>query len=173
MQSARFDGGKLELLASRAGVDESGDGTVPRVSATPIEVLGETGAVFVSERHGSLQNNDGLLAHVRGMLTQPDTGGVLRVGGEIGLSLTLEDAYTEGEEIQIGVASGEGLPELVASLQDAISGVHITSLPVRRGGAKGLRVVFDPLPAGHYRLTIRGEGVSPIRDVFLVGEYSV
>jgi hypothetical protein len=95
------------------------------------------------------------------------------VGGEVGLSLTLEDAYTEGEEIQIGVASGEGLPELVASLQDAISGVQITSLPVRRGGAKGLRVVFDPLPAGHYRLTIRGEEVSPIRDVFLVGEYSV
>lgn len=169
MQSARFDGGALALLASRGGKDESGDGTVPRVSATPIEVPNELGAAFASERHGSLQNNGGLLAHVRGVLTQPDTFPVLRVGSETGLSMLLEDAYMEGEEIEVGVTASQGFPEMEAVLEDAVTGAEVTTAPVRRGGNAGQRVIFDPLPVGHYRLTIRGVEVSPIRDVFLVG----
>jgi pimeloyl-ACP methyl ester carboxylesterase len=171
MQSARFEAGELKLLPSRGGKDESGDGTVPRVSATPIEVPNELGATFASERHGSLQNNDGLLAHVRGVLTQPDTGVVLRAraGLGVGLSLRLEDAYAEGEEIEVGVTAAGEFPEMEALLEDAVTGAEVTTAPVRRGGEAGQRVIFDPLPPGHYRVTIRGAGVSPIRDVFLVG----
>ncbi len=179
MQSARFEKGTLELLRSRQGkdgkeVDESGDGTVPRVSATPIEVLDETGAVFASECHGSLQNNDGLLAQLRGVLTQPDTGGVLRESEAIGLSMALEDAYMFGEDIEIGVTASDGLPELEAVLQDAVTSAEIAREPVRRGGPSGQRVVFDPLPAGQYRVIIQGAArVSPVRDVFMVGDEGV
>jgi pimeloyl-ACP methyl ester carboxylesterase len=169
MQSAQFDGKCVTLLASRGGVDESGDGTVPRVSATPIEMEKEVGAVFAPERHACLQNNESLLAQVRAVLTRPDTGGVLRDAQvQISLSATLEDAYEQGQEIEIGVKASNGVPDLHAVLKDALTNVEIAALPLRRGGPCGQRVIFDPVPTGHYRFTVSGDDVSPVSDVFLV-----
>jgi hypothetical protein len=171
MQSARFEGGKLELLASRSGKDDSGDGTVPRISATPIEVVKESGAVFACERHGSLQNNAGLLAHVRGALTEPVNEGVVRAFLDVAdLTVTVEDAYKTGEVIEIGVKSSDGKPDIEAVLQDAVTNAEIDRLPVKAGGASGQRVIFDPPAAGLYRFTLRGPNVSPVTDVFLVAE---
>ena len=164
MQTACFANGKLELIASYAGKDESGDGTVPRVSATPIEVLNEAGAVFAADRHGSLQNNEGLLAHVRGVLTQPDTTIVRRAYEDVAdLSVTVEDAYPVGANIEIGVTASEGMPAIEAILQDAVTNLEVARLPV-----KGQRVIFDPLKSGHYRFILSGPNVAPVSDVFLV-----
>jgi pimeloyl-ACP methyl ester carboxylesterase len=169
MQTARYEGGKLELVASRLGKDESGDGTVPRISATPIEIPQENGAVFACERHGSLQNNAGLLAHVRGALTQPVFEGVVRAFVEVAdLTVTVEDAYRTGDVIEIGVAASEGEPEIEAVLQDAVTNAEIERQPVKAGGLSGQRVIFDPVPAGYYRFTLSGPKVSPVTDVFLV-----
>lgn len=170
MQSAQFDGKCVTLLASRGGVDESGDGTVPRVSATPIEMKDEAGAVFATERHASLQNNESLLAQVRAVLTRPDTGVVLRYAQtQVGLSVTLEDAYEQGQDIEIGVRASSGIPDLEGVLYNALTNAEIAREPLRRGGPCGQRVIFDPLEPGHYRLTVSGVDVSPVSDVFLVG----
>jgi len=169
MQTACFANGKLELMASYSGKDESGDGTVPRVSATPIEVLNEAGAVFACDRHGSLQNNEGLLAHMRGVLTQPDTTIIRRAyEGLADLSVTVEDAYPAGAEIEIGVTASDGMPAIEAILQDAVTNVEIARLPMRAAGSAGQRVIFEPLESGHYRFTLTGPNVSPVSDVFLV-----
>lgn len=66
LQSARIAGGKVELLRSLLGHDDAGDGTVPRVFATPIELEGLEREVFAAEMHGSLQNGDGTLAKLKG-----------------------------------------------------------------------------------------------------------
>lgn len=60
----------------RAGVDEDGDGTVPRISATPIELGDNPPAVFAATRHASLQNADPVLVHVRGTLDRIKLGAV-------------------------------------------------------------------------------------------------
>ena len=60
-QSADFDGAKLTLRGDIPSwiTDDvaGGDGTVPRVSATPIEMTAAFGATFLGEQHGCLQNN--------------------------------------------------------------------------------------------------------------------
>jgi pimeloyl-ACP methyl ester carboxylesterase len=169
-QSARVDNGKLEMLQTLNGKDGSGDGTVPRVSATPIELSKAHAEVFAAECHGSLQNNNGLLEHMQGTLTLPDIGTVLRVGGPVSISVKAEDAYEAGRVIEIGVKTSQGKPEMQADLQDAVSNKTIVSgAAVRDGGAMGQRIRFDPLPEGHYRFTIRGGEASPVTDVFVVG----
>jgi len=69
LQSARAGGGEVELLRNHGGEDLGGDGTVPRVSATPLEMSADWREVYAAEMHGSLQNADGPLAHLKGVLT--------------------------------------------------------------------------------------------------------
>src|SRR5262249_20568932 len=65
LQSVVLDSERLVAQATRPPhIDdalEGGDGTVPRVSAAPIEIFGEYRETFFVERHGSLQNNQQLL----------------------------------------------------------------------------------------------------------------
>jgi hypothetical protein len=57
------------LQGSRNGTDEGGDGTVPRVSATPRELWGDQTEIYAAECHGSLQNGDDVLRQVEGLLS--------------------------------------------------------------------------------------------------------
>jgi hypothetical protein len=45
-----------------------GDGTVPRISATPIELSGDAREYFLPEHHGMLQSNRHLLDSLRSLL---------------------------------------------------------------------------------------------------------
>ncbi len=54
-QSARVHAGTVEMLRSYDGQDMGGDGTVPRVSATPIELSKANREIFAAEMHGALQ----------------------------------------------------------------------------------------------------------------------
>ncbi|SRR6266540_5434058 len=65
-QSAKARGDGVALIGSYEGVDQDGDGTVPRVSATPIEVEHEENAMFAAQRHASLQNDDPVLTQLAG-----------------------------------------------------------------------------------------------------------
>jgi pimeloyl-ACP methyl ester carboxylesterase len=68
-QSVRVRGGKVEILKTWDDKDLSGDGTVPRVSAVPLEVVDAQAGMFAGEQHGSLQNDSAVLTHLRGLLT--------------------------------------------------------------------------------------------------------
>jgi len=67
-QSARLVDGRVEMLETLDGEELSGDGTVPRVSATPLERGRERREVFVGTRHAALQSGGSVLAHVAGLL---------------------------------------------------------------------------------------------------------
>src|SRR5207248_2682829 len=71
-QSAKLAGGTVELLPTRENKDEDGDGTVPRVSATPIEVKREANAMFAAQRHASLQDDQAVLVQLDALLTGLD-----------------------------------------------------------------------------------------------------
>src|SRR5207244_11198624 len=99
-QTARVSGSGVELISSRGGKDESGDGTVPRVSASPIEE-GEGDAIYAATRHASLQNADAVLTHVRGVLTQVADLDRLRARPPVAVSRVLEDVLLAGHPVSV------------------------------------------------------------------------
>jgi hypothetical protein len=64
-QTAEVVGGKLMLVNSYEGQDLGGDGTVPRVSGTPIELDNASREVYQAQMHGALQNADSTLANLK------------------------------------------------------------------------------------------------------------
>ena len=72
-QSARLRDGSVEMLQSHAGVDSGGDGTVPRVSATPLELADQSREIYAPDQHGSLQNSTGPLTQLIGLLSARPT----------------------------------------------------------------------------------------------------
>lgn len=173
-QSARLSGGTVEVLQKLAGKDHGGDGTVPRVSAVPFELQAEKREVFASESHGSLQNHDAVLAHLRGVLshTGVPTKRIRVGGGPISLSLSLPDSFGPGETLDVSVKPSEGQPALLATLTTAEGRqVDQTALRPKRDGTQ--HAVFDTPPEGIYRVRVtaaadRGEQVAPVTDVFVV-----
>jgi pimeloyl-ACP methyl ester carboxylesterase len=163
--SARMSGDTVEFLDRYPGEDAGGDGTVPRVSATPIEFPHEEGAMFVAERHASLQNNDPVLVQLAGILSGRDTSRV-RAGSSVGLDL--DDAFGLGEPIYFRVRSEDPLAELTAVV--SFADTHGTAARIRLGTGGDWRAnEIPPLPLGAYRLTIAGESaVEPLSDVFVV-----
>ena len=169
-QSARLAGGRVELVRSRNGVDEMGDGTVPRVSATPIEE-GEQRAAFASTRHASLQNADAVLTHVHGVLTAPrDLSGVRAVGAPTRLALDIDDLYLADEPVSLAVRSSAAGEPLEAIVEDTTTGARTASAQLPLTDDEWRRAEFAPLPPGTYRVTVLGDltRVEPVVDLFSV-----
>jgi pimeloyl-ACP methyl ester carboxylesterase len=167
-QSARLENGRIELVRARGGVDEMGDGTVPRVSATPIEE-GEARAAFASTRHASLQNADAVLTHVHGVLTEPrDLTQVRAVGAPTTLSVDLDDVYLPDEPVRVTVRSSVPGEPLEAVVDDTTTGARAAQAPLPLTDDAWRAVELAPLPPGAYRVTISGDPgrVEPVADVF-------
>ncbi len=160
-QSARWDGSRLSIEERYGGDDHGGDGTVPRVSATPIETDDwepKYQPMYSADRHASLQNADPVQLQLRGVLTARPLGafrGVESVRLEadellaVGESLVLRALPDRVNLILratiVDVATGRPAIEPVVMLRDA-DDVHHAEVP--------------PLPAGDYRVTIEGLGDS-------------
>ena len=167
-QSARRAGNRVELLRTRDGEDESGDGTVPRISATPIEA-GENQAGHAATRHASLQNAQAVLVHVQGILTQPrDLGSVKALGAPTTLSLDVDDLFLSDEPVRFAVrasAPGEALEAVVTNTETAAAERTVQLPPTDEDWRDA---ELPPLEPGTYRLTVTGAptSVEPIADVF-------
>jgi len=174
-QSARLVRGTLETARTRLDssgrlVDESGDGTVPRVSATPIELGSRPPAVYARQRHGSLQNVDNVHVQLLGLLTQvADLGDVRDV--RAGLALILDDVFAPDEPVAVQVE----VPRigLAAAVTDLGTGVTGDPVPLADAGDGRHAVELPPLPPGEYRVTIAGSGeadrlVAPVGGLLMV-----
>jgi hypothetical protein len=73
-QSAIWQAGRLKIIRSYDGQYFGGDGTVPRVSASPQEADSDQDAMFSGDKHGSLQNADGVHIQMRGWATEINLG---------------------------------------------------------------------------------------------------
>ena len=68
--SARLREGTVEMLQTYKGEALGGDGTVPRVSAIPIELSADpSSAMYAATQHGSLQNADPVITQLTGVLS--------------------------------------------------------------------------------------------------------
>ena len=186
LQSATFDGKTLTVSEDIRPevVDEplaGGDGTVPRVSATPLELSYAYRESFLAEKHGSLQNNAYLLTDLGERLKQLQSTGlgdvrgvwdVKRVLPDPMISLRVDDAYIKGQEpVRVEATVIGPLPNgaLRVRIQrmDAPAAARIEPM-VRTGDTWSFR--DDTMPVGTYRVTVEsnlvgGVGPKPVTDV--------
>lgn len=169
-QSARWSAPELEVLRHHGGVDHGGDGTVPRVSASPQELEDDAGAMFSTTRHASLQNADAVLTQVRGLATSVRLRG-FRAGAPIALSLDVEDVQTAGEPLRATVVPSSATRQLDATLTWLGGpGAPPQRLVVPLPPVDGPRQVeFPAAPPGCYRLEVTGDDdVEPVADLLTV-----
>ncbi len=181
LQSAALANGALETSLDRPEVVdeplEGGDGTVPRVSATPLELSDDARETFFGERHASLQNNEYALDDVRERVKQlqskglGEIRGVWRAGQRPVIGLGLDDLYLPGEPVVLRatVTNGEAHKGLVAHLTPAIGGAG-TEVPFKED-ADAYTLTLEGLLPGMYRVRVGpvmgGETApTPVRDVF-------
>ncbi|MGY1762409.1 hypothetical protein ACI79G_16010 [Geodermatophilus sp. SYSU D00779] len=170
-QSARRRGDSLELLRTYRGEELLGDGTVPRVSASPQELDSDEGAVFSGTRHASLQNADAVLTQLRGWFTGRKLDGFL-AGAPVTVSVDLEDAYLPDEPLVVRVRPAEPGTDLQVTLNrlptDRAAAPHEVTVNAETV-EDWTDVTLPPQEPGCYRITVGGGAeVEPVQDVVLV-----
>ncbi|GAA4288132.1 lipase/acyltransferase domain-containing protein [Georgenia daeguensis] len=173
-QSARLAGEGVELLRTYKGEDLGGDGTVPRVSATPLELADDSGAMFSGTRHSSLQNAPAVLTQISGWTSGVHLGRFRVAPSQVRLSVDLADVYRADEPVHLTVTPTGATGDLTATLEylGGPEGVAAPTEPVTvtLGAAEGAREVELPHAGpGGYRVTVRGTAaVEPVSDLLVV-----
>ena len=186
LQSATLEGGRLAVGGDLPlGVDPllgDGDGTVPRLSAIPIELSTSYQDTFVAERHSSLLNHRTLLQDVRERLVQMQTRGLSAIRGptldveaseRAALSVELDDIYLPDEPVTIAATIVNGTAPAVIAVITPLDGEQRPlerELDATEGGFIG---DFSDLAPNGYRLEIRTQdtgpaAATPVHDVFAV-----
>jgi hypothetical protein len=144
-----------------------GDGTVPRFSATPIELSKAKLERFVACPHAGLQNFNSVRVQVRSTLSDIDISEFKDSGAEA-ISLKMDDMFSSGEPFQA-----------LANCETAIDSMQATLINIETGGKLECefemdsdlegwqRLELSQLAAGTYRIRIdAGDEAEPITDVF-------
>ena len=174
-ESAVLSSSRLTRLRAELGGNHGGDGTVPRVSASPMEAQNDSTAMFAGTRHSSLQNTDAVLTQLRGWLEEVDLTD-FRAGAPVRLSDELDDVYRAGEPVTVTVTPNEAIAEIRYELQQLAGpgareseqlGPPVTGTKSAIDGANELEIAA-PGP-GLYRLTLNGgTDVEPVSDLLVV-----
>jgi hypothetical protein len=172
-QFARRKGDGVELLAHEEGSERNwnGDGTVPRVSATPLELSGEGREMFVYAKHGSLQNTDAVLAHFDGLVTGLRLDQDKYRAVERALALDVEDVFFDDEPIAVR-ARIEGAVLDEGDLRGEVADGSGRSVKLEFDGFDdGWRIARLPAMAeGAYRVRVEGTGLPTVEDSFAVAK---
>ena len=167
-QSARLDGGRIVLDEKGFdGEDRKGDGTVPRVSATPIETddWGGYQPMYSSDKHGSLQNDDAVRTQLLGILTASSTSafkGDEQFDRSRGIPVDLPELLSVGEPLDLRARPGRSGLTLGVDVVDLATGRSVYDTPILLDpDADGFHTgVVPPLPSGDYRVRVAGIGDS-------------
>jgi hypothetical protein len=172
-QSAERDGNRVKILKTIGGTDPGGDGTVPRPSATPLEIEDDQGATFSAERHASLQNDDHLLLQLTAVLTGNaiDWSKFKDAIPMVDLSLDVEDVYSPTEPVRVRVKPEREAGTLVAAAVNTETGEVSERKTLTPGHEGWHEAELGPLPMGVYRVSAFGEGpVESVTDLVTVLE---
>ncbi len=174
VQSARLEGDVLQAQFHLDGKDSGGDGTVPRISATPLELSYERKETFLGTRHSSLQYAEALMLQLEGLVR--DDGLDLRsfnsavtASTAAFIRLDCEDVYLDGTAVRIrakGSAQGRQLSFKVVDLATD----EVTFDEFLDGDTNGAREVQLRLASGRaYRVRVASaDGLTAAEDVFYV-----
>jgi len=180
LQSAVLENGKLTasedlpaVLRNRPDLGD-GDGTVPQVSAIPIERSKNFDNFSIAEQHGALQNQKQVLDNLQNCLelSQFDLAGVKAPQAAIGISL--DDLYLPNDLVTIRARVTGALS--FGKLQAEITSVSNERPTLKFDFEQQERewiLTVDNLNPGLYRLTVQTESTgdlapTPVHDLFEV-----
>lgn len=189
LQSAVFENNKLttnETVPSKNQDDQllaEGDGTVPRLSATPVELSLDYRETYFAQRHASLQNDDGVLNDLRERLKQTQTNlsafrgaaPSVEASEKPAISLRLEDLYLPDEPVRM-TAKLINVSEPQRKAPTARITTEAGAPVIERkfaGADNDWELLADPLPPGCYRVTVLTDEFAPgaplpVHDLFLI-----
>jgi pimeloyl-ACP methyl ester carboxylesterase len=159
-----------------------GDGTVPQVSALPIEMKSSFGATFIAGKHSGLQNVASALDDLVERLRQSQSRSLSAIQGSFtqpasAIDLVVDDAYLADEPVLVRArVTDENGHRLARPLRALVTPTDdsgpATVLDLRAGGEYAEAEVPDLAP-GQYRVTVhladRGDvDPLPVTDVFEV-----
>ena len=160
----RLPDGRIEPMWMRTLSEDGGDGTVPRVSAMPHELLnGWHNATFVGQRHASLQNDGPVLDHVAGLLRIRPTGSVPVFADVENLSLEVADVPL-GEPLEIRAGSRRPGAALTASVQEIATGA-VRQVRLTEVSAGWHEAAVEGLADGDYRVTVSASEAHRVTEV--------
>jgi len=168
-QSAYLSGGRVELSylppPKVGSLDADGDGTVPLVSAIPVELENKHREYFVAQQHGFLTSESSmltaLLARIRRLAadSSPHLFGDQQLRPPIPAKLSVEPLQLASEPIRVDIAIG-------SSSNTSFSGIlHVEAVdglaePVAHAlaiNSHQMAVELQPLPPGLYRVHMTGD----------------
>jgi pimeloyl-ACP methyl ester carboxylesterase len=183
LQSATLINGKLtasedlpEILKNRSDLGD-GDGTVPKVSAIPIERSRELDNLFIAEQHGALQNQaqvlDNLLNTLR--ISQYTLSDIRGGEPQTAISLSLDDLYLADEPVAMCarlIGLSDAATRLKANIQSISADRPDLTLDFVEKEKEWVLAIGD-LPTGLYRVTVQTENTTdhapnPVHDLFEV-----
>lgn len=170
-QSAVIEADKLKMIRTYEDEDMGGDGTVPRVSATPIELSDDPREMYATQKHGALQNAASILGQVIGVLSRKPLGR-FRESPFDGFSLDMDDLFALDESVVFRIQTDGPATGVVATVEnvDTHETVRLERIDLVDGVAMG---ELGSLPLGVYRIKVSdtdGVGMRPISDVFMVAD---
>jgi hypothetical protein len=178
-QSAELVNGELKLSYDMPAVLKKrpdlvdGDGTVPQVSAIPIELSKSLKNNYIAEKHAAIQNQKQVLENLREgiSVSQFSLDAVRTAQGAI--SLSLEDLYLADEPILLRARllgdAGLGNASLMAEITPVGEGKAI-AVPFVQGEENRWELAIE-LPTGQYRVAVSTEDeavATPVHDLFEV-----
>lgn len=166
MQSAELANGRItvspnlpEILQSMPDLSD-GDGTVPQVSAIPIELSSELNGFFIAESHGALQYQKQVLHDLKKKvaIAQFDISTVRESQAAIGLAV--DDLYLPDEAIALRaqVTASTPVDKLTAIITPVSYEAIPLSCPFEQHQNSQWFLTLDTLPAGLYRVAVSADG---------------
>lgn len=170
-QSVIVDDGHIRFATEWKGQDHGGDGTVPRVSAVPREIVDASFGMFTAEQHASLQNDGGVLTHLEGLLTGTEIDlTTFESDTEVpDLGLELDEVFAADEAVPIRATAELDDLTLTATFTDTAGQAETVSVALSQIGDGRYEAVADPLAPGLYRVAVgagRVESVTGVVTVF-------
>ena len=179
-QSARFLDNELVMSNDApAWFDQrlaGGDGTVPLVSAIPIELSDASRETYAYDKHGAMQSSNGVLDQVHRHLLKMSAKGLAGIRGQVfgpevesapAVGVAVDPLFEEGEPVVVIAdlfnIAAEVVPKSIVRRAAATSGTE----SVMHRDSDGWKVDLEGLTAGVYRLEVRA-GTAAAHDVFEV-----
>lgn len=156
--TARFERGRVVPIDTIEGNDEGGDGTVPRLAATPARFRPDSPSIHsAADRHGALQSNRSVLDELEFTLGARSVP--YRAARQAEISVTVEELVMRGEPLVLSATLSDGSRTRIRATVNNETGREVTSTLLEPDRP----VTISPLPPGGYTITIGAVGTAATR----------
>jgi uncharacterized protein YerC len=154
-----------------------GDGTVPRVSATPRELQNQRIEKFYSETHACLPNNKSVLTQIKrflieSQLPEPKLGELEKFQGQLpSIAIEVEDVYMINEQVRISfqLLGYELYPEVITLAITPFNNENNKKNFQCHHPQNEWIIAPNDLQPGIYRVEVSAFG-DRVQDIFLVSD---